>query len=440
MARITRAQAVRKAHRMGLTLRGFGYYSAGGERALAERTGSSIRKQAQSEMAAAYAPAAKSFDRREQQINSLDAKRQADEAAYRTWVTQKQAEIATQAQTARETLNTLADNHTNQLATNLGQIRSDNAARQQAIGGTQAPPDALAEAQQGAILASDQNSRNAVTARQRIGVDMIGAVQSNTLAHAASISAHRQSETLAQLAAVADDRDKALLQQGSDVSKRIAELLAGEGTNAQARIAQGQFDQKLRLDARKFDAAERDKKLGRGVTKRGQDLSHADRVAARAQKDRQKAQDFFAKYGMTPEEFARHSQKGRQRIIDNAPGGGAGGKGAKNTPKQLQDNRNQLSRAADLLNNGIVVGTGKSQRTDSYKGGNVNWGTAPDGRTTRAQQTAINGAAAFLRRHGWSKEYAEAAAWTWAKRNGFKGPVPKGVQGNLKKVAGIRGL
>lgn len=217
------------AHRQGLTLAGYKYVKAGGERALAERRRGSLQKQAVREIKRSYAPAEEDLSRREKQIRSIDSKRASDEEGYKSWLTQQQANLRSEAEGRDQALRTIQGTQTKELGERLDAIRA-------ASGGANIPKE-VAIAQQG-VLDRNAQSVTAVQGIQNLGVQQARATDSNAFAYQASLSAKRAADSYDKLLEVADDRGKVLLQKASDLNRRIAGLFDTEIKKAEDRIAQ----------------------------------------------------------------------------------------------------------------------------------------------------------------------------------------------------------
>lgn len=411
-----RARAVKQAHGMGLTWSGYNFFKAGGERALAERTGKSLTAQANREINTSYKPVQAAFDKRAGQIKAIDSKRAADEEQFKSWVVQQQATLRSEADTRDKELRSTAAGYQKSLTDRITAIQGQNPAGQ--------PVNALEAAQGTAAIAVGTAQNQGLN--RGIGLDrtLMDANQANTWALQATLTAKRQAQTYQAMADNADGAQKAALQQAADLQKRTAELLDGETQKAQLRIAGTQFDQKSQL-------AQQNAAAGRNVTRRGQTLSHADRVAARKQAAQDKADAFFQKHGVQYTTFSSWSDKRRRRFLASEKKSGGSGSGPHHTATQLEASRLLLSKTVGLIANGVSV-------------------KQADGTTTieKAPPPGSGRVSAWLQAHNVPKEYADAAAHIFWTRHGqanspnlpTRQPMPKSIADALFKVAGIRGL
>lgn len=295
----------RRAHSQGLTRTGFDYVQAGGERTLAERTTTSLRSQAEREMAEAYKPVNEGYSRRRGQIEALDAKRAADEQAFNQWSQQQRAALLSAAEARDAQLLALSAQQQKDLGGRLDEIR---AARPNVSGG---PGDT--SVQDAAAAASTQQSAAAgqgMLARLGLGANLRTATAANSLNYERAISAKRQSETFEMLRDLADDEDKVAIDRASNRAKRIADLLGNEQEKTQLRIAAQQFGTKEANDLAVAQQAAEDRAAGRATSERGQDITRQnalDRIAAKGTE--------VNKYGYSNDEWKAMPRKRRQRII-----------------------------------------------------------------------------------------------------------------------------
>jgi hypothetical protein len=413
-----RRRVRRLAHGQGLTVSGYGYVKAGGPRSLAERTSGSLNKQATREIATAYKPALASVDRRKAQINAIDAKRAADEGAFQSWLTTQQATLRSEAAGRDAQLRTALATHKAELQTALTAATSGTPG---AGGIAPTQPNALEAATAASIQGRQAESQLGVERQMHLTGQLQTANQGNELSLFGNLQAQRQAETYQQLADAADGEDKIRLQQAADLAKRLADLTTNEQTKAQVRIASQQFAVKEANDAADAAASRATTRAGQAVTKHGQELSHADRVAARKQQAQQHADDFEAKHGIPFATYQGWSASHKRRFLadEKAKDKAAGGRGADET-NRIRKARTQLSQGVGAIINGVP---GKD------KDGNPIIVRAP-----------ANNPSQWLQQHGYPKEVADAAAFIALQRKGFKGKMPRRIKDALYKLTGIRGL
>ena len=261
-----RRRWVRAAHRLGLTFEGYKFVRAGGQRSLAERTQESLREQAEREMKASYGPVEQTFTRREQQIKDLDAKNQADEAAFQGWLVGEQNRIVQEQQNRNASARALIEGQQAALVKQASDLAQERIQRNQQIGGATAPPSAVVDTTVAASGAAAARGLSSFAKREVGATDLTAATAANNLGYIAAKRSERQAKTLEMMAEVAEGRNKAALQQAADHNRRVAQLLEGEVQKAQLRIASNEFSQKLSLDLRE----EAGRGRGRSITRRGQ--------------------------------------------------------------------------------------------------------------------------------------------------------------------------
>jgi hypothetical protein len=320
-----RAQSVRKAHAMGLTLQGYGQYKSGQPLALAERSQRGIRRTAAKLTEEAYAPGMKMLDQQEARVKDLQHKRDQDNAAFADWVSSRSNALqAEQIGQQVATRSALAQGQ-QEFGTQLQNIRDAGVARLQAQGvQSQAGGSlgTLAEQNASGAAANTQSRTNAAQAAAGARGDATTATIANNAAYVAAQRAKDYAASLEDLKGVADSRQKLLFQRGQDQARTVQSLLGQEITKAQAVIAGQQFSTKLEND-------NANKAATRATTRHGQNVTRQnakDRLAATQKADN--------KYGYSNEQWQRFSNEHRQRVIKEFNDTGGGKKNGDYTPAQ----------------------------------------------------------------------------------------------------------
>lgn len=329
--RITKHQVRRYARRHGLTFQGGAYAIAGGEPQFAERDPGSLKKQAHREIQQAYKPAEKEYNRREGQIRALDTKRQGDEATFRTWLTQQQATLRSQAQGRDQELRGVLAQGQKDLQ---GRLQALHGSIQNNEGAGPAPQSAAGTAAETATTAAAQGTSDRIANLQRLGVQQGAATDSNAFAYQASLSNARAKDTIDQLHKLADQRGDLALKQSAAEAGRLAGLLDTELKKGQLRIAASQFGQKLNVDMANIQA---DNSLA--LTKAQRANMEADR----------KFQLDVKKEGR---QAAKDAYKQRKHLGEYKPSGGSGA--GKASPKQIGAYVNDLGRGKTFIESALT--------------------------------------------------------------------------------------
>jgi hypothetical protein len=302
-----RARQIRKAKHLGLTLQSYRQYAAGAvPLALAERSPRGIRQAAQQQVNAAYNPALKALNVQEARVKALQEKRDADNQQFASWVSTQSDKLRADAIAQSSALRDNLARGQQEFAQHLQDARDTGAANLQRQGVTSTPGGAN-EAQIAGNAAADQagvqSQVNTAQAKIGAGMDLTNATLANNAAVVAAGRSKDYAASLDDLMHVADARQKTLLQKGSDTARAIQALLGQEVTKAQAIIAAQQFTTKLTQDTKKS-------KRTSTTTRRGQDITSADKAKDRAAKGKD-----VNKYGYTADQWKGFKASHRQRII-----------------------------------------------------------------------------------------------------------------------------
>jgi energy-coupling factor transporter ATP-binding protein EcfA2 len=224
---------VKSAHKQGFTVEG---QLSGAPKALRERTGASLRRQAEKATYAAYKPVMNELSRREAAAKFLEEKRAADDAMYRQWMSGEVDKLNAQASAADTALRT----QQNQIAADLTQAqqagKADSLAR--VAGGISDPSQSTALDTSAADAASQQRvaaGREHTATIQKIGDDAAGISRAAMVATAAVREATRTAENWKTLGEIQADRTKALNERSGTTSDIIQQLRDKEITKAQTR-------------------------------------------------------------------------------------------------------------------------------------------------------------------------------------------------------------
>jgi hypothetical protein len=237
---------VKYAHSKGHTVAG---QLSGRPAPLMERTPSSLRKQAQSTVGAAYKPVLAELDRRSLAAKFLQDKRAADDTAYRTWMLGEVDKLDAQARAADTTLATQQQ----QIATDLTEAqkaaRADSLQRAaQTAGNVSDPSQSTALDQTAADTRSQQqvaNQRELTAGMTKVGADANQISRAALIATAAVREASRTADNWKTLAGIDSDRMQALGEQKKDTVGMLSDLRNAEVTKAQANREADQADATL---------------------------------------------------------------------------------------------------------------------------------------------------------------------------------------------------
>ncbi len=338
-----RGKSRRAANALGLTKAGFLSYKAGTALALAERSPGGISRQASKLTRQAYAPAEAMLSQQETRVKSLQAKRDADNAAFAQWVASRGDQLRAAAVASNAATQARLAQGQQEFNTQLANIRQSaqaQATTQQSPGGIGGADAANLAANQAAASAGTQNATNQATAHAGRSQEALDATLANNAAVVAADRARDFAASLKELEGVADDRQKLALDRAGSQAQLVQKMMQDEITKAQAAIAAGQFQQKEANDL--FDASQ-----GRGVTKRGQDKTRQtakDKLAA----DKTKVN----KYGFSNQQWERFSPSHRRRLIKQ--GGKSGSESQKSSPAYKKAHAKAISQ----LNNAVDYGKG----------------------------------------------------------------------------------
>jgi len=320
-------QIVKAAHSQGWTVASA--LDANTPASLKQRTDESLRKAAARPVTEAYAPATAELDNADRMNVGLRQKRLADQAAYDQWSSQKASELAASVNAAQQKyLDTIS-------ASTNAQIQ-DSQARQAAL---------QSKVQQGAV--GDMSGSTAVTnaaqaagaeqERARLTQQQAAAQTPQVATRAAAIqlsdlgsaqARHRviEGDYNKQAADIFSGRLKLNTDRASAQVKAYSDLLSTEMDKASANRdftgLQAQLQSKEDIAKQKHQefllgqkGLTSRAKLAASTTRRGQTLSHADRVADRAARQASAAAGRASREAIAA---ADRATKGQQNLKDRA--------------------------------------------------------------------------------------------------------------------------
>jgi len=246
---------VKDAHAKGFTVESYLDQSVPNE--YKARTKESLKKQATTTLAGAYAPAEKLLGEREGRINALSAKRKLDNEFYMDWLTKTRSSMQASASASDQALRASAQ-----------KIHDDAVAAHQA--GIQQAADQLMQ-QPGNVTNRDElvksleispenvrrlelinNQRTAIEGDAANAGRHRAAQDANVIAQQAAVQAAQASETWKSLTEVADDKLKLQMEKGAGVAEEISRLLNQEIEKAGANRDFDAVSEKLGLQGREL--------------------------------------------------------------------------------------------------------------------------------------------------------------------------------------------
>lgn len=240
---------VKYAHGQGHTVAG---QLSGAPNKLMERTQSSLRKQAESTVAAAYKPVQAELSRRDTAAKLLAAKRTEDEAAYTRWETGEVDKLNAQAKAADTTLATQQSDIATDLNANQAAAKSDSMQRMAQLHGVSDPNQSTALDTTAADAKSAQHvaaSRELTSQLTHIGADADQVARTALIATAAVRAATRSADSWKTQAQIDADRTTALGNQAKDTTGMFSDLRAGEVDKAQKQQEFGLAQDQLGVKA-----------------------------------------------------------------------------------------------------------------------------------------------------------------------------------------------
>lgn len=204
---------------------------------LKQRTQDSLKQQASSTIASAYAPAETELTQQETRAKSIDAKRSRDNQYYLDWLTARSGELNAHAQAADQALIQRNDQIAAETAAHNDALKSNLVASAQATQGNVSDPNSSTAFNN---TAAEGIRSNDVVANQRAASASFvssnekqnASDQAVNFAQIAASESRRQADTYKTLSGVADERTKLALSKAADSSKEVARLLDGEISKA----------------------------------------------------------------------------------------------------------------------------------------------------------------------------------------------------------------
>lgn len=362
---------VKQAHSRGLSMDD---YFKKTPRALAPKTQAQLQAQANKEVNAAYAPAEAELGSRESQVNAVSAKRERDDAYYRDWLSQQTAAISSDITRSNQMITdklTGADEAARAGYANAAAAASANVNKDAGVTQDVSKGNAI-----GAIpvaAATADIKRTGETTRELTGTalssGMVAATHANTLASYAANEAKRTADTWKALSDIAGEKTKLKLSKAADSAKEVAHLLDQEISKAQSNRDYGALLDKLDLQNKDLKVKARGQTLTakqKAADRKERSRYHTSLVQARTDDrlyrqskddaDRNlKRSEFTAKYGKTPDQWAKMNDAQRVEWLkrySKAKGTGKGTKDATLTPGQKNKNYqtgNQFISAVNTL-------------------------------------------------------------------------------------------
>lgn len=267
----TWAKIVNDAHKRGFSVRGA---LSNVPDPLKERTHSSLKTEAQKSVAASYAPDLADLDTQQGRVASLDAKRQADNQVFQTWLLQQNEKFDVAARANQKVYQDYQD------AKAPAAQAAGDAAQAGAVADASASGSGTDFSQATGLknLSADTAKAVGTAAGQadfarNMGANMEafrGMAQQGALAQGVTAEAARMNDTAKSNAAITDARNKTLAARAADTIKEYSRLLDGEITKAtsnrdytaaaqQLNLGEAKFNEQV--TARKADDARADKAL-----------------------------------------------------------------------------------------------------------------------------------------------------------------------------------
>jgi hypothetical protein len=224
---------VKNAHAKGFTVAGA---VSGVPDPLKERTRSSLVDEAQKTAATAFGPANVELTQQESKTRALDAKRQADEAHFQTWLAGKQQSMAAAALSADNELAQRQQAIQQQTQTGYQQAQATAQTNAAATPGNVSDPhmstalNLAPDAQRANDLVAAQRQQSASMANSAQGYAIAGQGVSNALGQQAETT--RQQETAAALSDLSLKRQDVLAKQAAAASDEIQRLFGVETNKA----------------------------------------------------------------------------------------------------------------------------------------------------------------------------------------------------------------
>lgn len=222
------------------------------------RTKESLKKQATTTLATAYAPAEKLLGERESRINALSAKRKMDNEFYMDWLTKTRSSMQASASASEQALRASAQKiHDDAVAAHQAGIQQaadglmrqpgNVTSREELVKSLEISPENIRRLElinnQRTTIEADSNNQQ----RHRAAQD------ANVIAQQAAVQAAQSAETWKSLTEVADDKLKIQMEKGASVAEEISRLLNQEIDKAGANRDFNAVAQKLGLQGQELN-------------------------------------------------------------------------------------------------------------------------------------------------------------------------------------------
>lgn len=337
---------VNEAHRRGFTVDS--YLDQSVPDPLKQRLRSSLREQAQSTIADAYAPVEQHFSQQEQRAQAVAEKRRIDNERYREWLNARLTQLHAHAAAADQ-----------QLMAAGAQIADD---RQDAI--HDARDDLIAEAGKNPGNVSDprqadafdlsaeaEHSADVLSAKRQRTADQIGSSQDKMNTEAAALAAwaagmevRRQSELWQQLGEIGDQRAKAEIDKAGAQAEELARLFDQEIDKASANRDYGLAAARLDVSREEIQSENEQALMKHRENTRKHNLD-VRKVDAQRENEERRRMEADRDYQLDAEKFGAEQAKDRyQRRHGLGPYAKPGKGGSKGKPRRPSYTERQAVR------------------------------------------------------------------------------------------------